>query len=134
MTVLKALTIWRPWSDAIAASVKLIENRSWKPPASAIGSQIAIHSGKKFDHDAAKEILSSGLWVPPSEDESPAGAIVAVAMLENVVEESDSPWFTGRYGWVFSDVQRLANPVWCRGAQGLWQVPDDVASSVVEEV
>jgi hypothetical protein len=33
----------------------------------------------------------------------------------------------GRFAWVLGDVRRLPNPIHCRGALGLWTVPDDIA-------
>ena len=39
---------------------------------------------------------------------------------------SPGPWFVGPYGWVLTDVVTLAEPVPCKGAQGLWTVPPDV--------
>lgn len=39
---------------------------------------------------------------------------------------SPGPWFIGPYGWVLTDVVTLAEPVPCKGAQGLWTVPPEV--------
>lgn len=36
--------------------------------------------------------------------------------------------------WRLEDVRRLAEPVDCRGAQGLWDVPDDIAAAVRERI
>ena len=52
--------------------------------------------------------------------------IVAVAAFGGAVTESESPWFGGPVGWVLSDIIVLPEPVPCRGAQGLWDIPDDV--------
>lgn len=49
---MKALTLWRPWSDAIVRGSKRVENRPWAPPASALGQVIAIHAGARFDSEA----------------------------------------------------------------------------------
>jgi hypothetical protein len=40
----------------------------------------------------------------------------------------------GRFGWVLADIQALAEPVPCRGAQGLWPVPADVAAAVTTQL
>jgi hypothetical protein len=55
------------------------------------------------------------------------------ARMTGVVTESADPWFTGPYGWTLDDVVALPAPVPCRGAQGLWPVPDDVAALVIEQ-
>jgi hypothetical protein len=36
----------------------------------------------------------------------------------------------GRYGWVLTNVRRLAEPVLCRGHLGLWDVPADVEQAI----
>jgi hypothetical protein len=50
---MKALTLWQPWSWAIAHAGKRIENRTWRPLGCVINQQIAIHAGKQLDLDAA---------------------------------------------------------------------------------
>lgn len=44
---LKALTVWQPWANLIAAGHKPYEFRSWKPPAKMVGQRIAIHAGSR---------------------------------------------------------------------------------------
>lgn len=39
-------------------------------------------------------------------------------------------WFFGPIGYVLRDVRALATPVPCRGWQGFWTLPDDVAARV----
>lgn len=56
--------------------------------------------------------------------------IVAVARLERVITESDSPWFFGPYGFVLADVTVLPEPVACKGAQKFWKLPTDVLAQV----
>jgi hypothetical protein len=40
----------------------------------------------------------------------------------------------GPYGWLLEDVVALRETVPCKGAQGLWTVPPDVAARVLEQV
>lgn len=134
---MKALTVWNPWAWAIARGLKPIENRTWKPPTPLLGEWIAIHAGKKLDRDPdsiaswrAMVEATEGRARPPlpktvSLGEMPASAIVAVARLVGVVEQSDDPWFVGPFGWVLEDVVAI-EPVKCSGALGLWEVPADV--------
>jgi hypothetical protein len=85
----------------------------------------------------------------------PLGAIVAIALLDHCgeiyragVRGQPRVWLSGgptevtepelsfgdytpgRYGWVFSNVYRLPEPVPCRGALGLWTVPSEVETVV----
>jgi hypothetical protein len=93
----------------------------------------------------------------------PLGAIVAVAELTNCIPSegfskvsevlklprwpipgkvfmaSDNEWVfgdlgPGRFGWVLSDVERLAEPIPCRGALGLWEVPDELVARINAQV
>jgi hypothetical protein len=56
--------------------------------------------------------------------------ICAVATFGGTVRESDSPWFCGPVGWVMTDVLVLPEAVPCKGAQGLWNVPDDALAKM----
>lgn len=132
MSPLKALTLWQPWAHAIAHLGKWIENRTWAPPASAIGEPLAIHAGKKLDREVAEDF---GL----RPDEIPIGCVVAVARLERVIcSKGDVPadqrlWWNGPIGWLLADVQAI-EPIPCRGAQGLWELPAEVEAAVVMAV
>lgn len=154
---MKALTLWRPWSDAIVAGAKPIENRTWAPPRGLLGQWIAIHGGKRWDEDGARWIIEEELWEPHPDAVSPQG-IVGAAQLIGVVEfrtrpsdrllvnawwgdrdaaqarlESAAPWFTGPIGWLFGDAVSI-DPVPCRGAQGLWTLPPDVDATVKQRM
>lgn len=45
----RALTVLQPWAWAIAHAGKLVENRTWAPPAYELCKPIAIHAGKRID-------------------------------------------------------------------------------------
>ena len=63
----------------------------------------------------------------------PHGAIVAVAKVDAISDPraKASPWaVVGQEQWRFGRVFALPDPVPCKGAQGLWRVPDDVAALV----
>jgi hypothetical protein len=142
----KALTIKQPWPDCIVCGWKRVENRTWKPPDDIIGTRIAIHAGKQFDHAGHRRlwkvsdvvgphgVVSFMGWLcftPTVHNRARFGAIVATAVVERVTTDGDSPWFTGPYGWVLRDVRSLKDPIPCRGAQGLWTVPEEVAARLM---
>jgi hypothetical protein len=54
------------------------------------------------------------------------GAIVGSIELGGAVMESESPWFFGPYGIRLANPVPLAQPVPCKGALGLFRLPDDV--------
>lgn len=119
---MRGLTLRRPWAWAICHAGKRIENRVWRPPASAIGGPIWIHAGVGEDPVGSAWIARQTGLVVPTASEWPGGRIVAQALLHAVVTASDDAWFGGPYGWVLADVELLSGPP-CRGRLGLWRVP-----------
>ncbi len=146
VAVVKALTLWRPWPWAILHMprelAKGVENRTWPPPPSIIGETIALHAGQRFDAEAldfiAARCLADGPLPPQRAEEHPLG-IVGVARVigcrdavQMVIPGCErlraprDPWFVGPVGWLLADTVALAEPVPCKGVQGLWVVPADV--------
>lgn len=117
---MRALTIKQPWASAIAAGIKRVENRTWPPPARLIGQRIAIHAGKATDPEGIAFCRQLG-WEPPVD--LPKGVIIATAIIDRVIDESDDPWFQGPLGWVLRDIE-IIEPVSCNGKLGLWPIPD----------
>lgn len=72
-------------------------------------------------------------WVDLHPDLIVTSAIVALHRVVRFVAPGiGGPWrFPDRFGW-YVEVLPLAEPVPCKGAQGLWRVPDDVAARVWE--
>jgi hypothetical protein len=139
---MKAITLWRPWEQAIVHGSKRIENRPWALWPHMIGKPIAVHAGKRYDIEAAESMRLSKLYDPPHPDDSPLG-IVGVMVVGSVVDESDpradrnvidNPWFNGPYGWVLTEVAALDEPIPARGMQGLWTLPHDVERRVLEQL
>ena len=136
---MKALTIWQPWAHFIANGEKRVENRDWRPPKDLVGGYLAIHAGKRYDKQGADwiRVEFAGVLnkVVPAHAELPQGAIVAVAVVDRVVDSADDspgwddPWFVGAFGWYLRDVVRI-EPVACNGAQKLWNVPERVLHQV----
>lgn len=155
-----AITLRHPWSFAIARLGKDIENRTWKPPRHLIGQTIAIHGGavpkgqalEDCKSDAAhiiREIWTSEYmrslprsttdWLKVDKERGHSSnwivpGIVATALLAEVVTESDSPWFSGPYGWVLEDVKPVDPPIPHTGARGLWEVDPDKAEQLMERL
>lgn len=140
---MKALSIKQPWLWAITDLNKRVENRTWKPAYKIVGQRIAFHASKQDDPHGENAIYYlAGPGLPP--EDIPRGAIVATARLCGwfdgdgyrfiwgkfipTFEQGDfvhNKWFFGPIGWVFDDIQKLSEPIPCRGARGLWDVPDE---------
>lgn len=74
----------------------------------------------------------------------PLGAIIAVADLVSCIrmpeakpvdamDEALGWWEDGRFAWRFENVRRFAVPLPWKGAQGLFEVPDEVLRVSLEE-
>lgn len=124
---LRALTLRQPWAWAVAHAGKRIENRTWRPPASLVGSWFLIHAGKALDSAAVASLAERGIVVPSDVER---GAFVAVARCGGWVTQSSDPWFLGPFGWVLTEVIPLPEPIPCRGRQGVWFPPPEVAYTV----
>lgn len=136
---MKILTLWQPWATLIALGVKLHETRSW---STRYRGPLAIHAAKRPICSGGRQVLDY-----LATHHHPAalkmahfdlGCIVAIANLVDVyptddVETTDEDWACGdfrpgRYAWLLDD--RLRCLATCKGAQGLRDVPPDVALSL----
>ncbi len=55
---MRALTLTPEWAWAVCRLGKRVENRTWAPPASAIGTTIALHAGSKRPDWPAVELMA----------------------------------------------------------------------------
>ena len=140
---MKAITLWPEWAYAIQKLGKDGENRSWRLPKSLVGEWIAIHAGvrgvhaavtsPRWDelrafHDTLRVIGVSGC---ASNAEDIRGHIVQLARFGNPTQNSGSKWAAGDGQWFWPIVERAEiGPVKCKGAQGLWDVPEDVMQDI----
>ena len=118
-----ALTIKQPHASAILHLGKNVENRKWTTPHRGL---IAIHAGKSLDKEAQPWIenaLGSDL---------PLGHVIGVVELADVVVRKRATKWTRKdhFHWLLRNARALADPVPCRGQQGLWTLPIGVAERV----
>jgi hypothetical protein len=139
---MKAISLWQPWASAIACGHKRIETRSWE---TLYRGKIAIHASKR-PIDSEGIVLLSLLSDYKFPGGFPLGAIVATCELEDVrlIEAggirvgghltplpSGAEYLLGdyrpsRFAWMLTNVVALAKPVFFRGRQGLFDVPDEL--------
>ncbi|MFC3074965.1 ASCH domain-containing protein [Shinella pollutisoli] len=128
-----ALSVRQPWTWAIAAGHKPVENRSWRAPNSALRYRgpVAIHAARGMTRDeyedAADFMRSIGVECPPAADLQ-RGGIVAIAIVTDIVKSMDSPWFFGPRGLVLDDVRPI-DFIPCAGQLGFfeWRRDDTLA-------
>ncbi len=106
----KALSIRQPWANAILFHGKPIENR---PRRTNYRGRIAIHASLydnweywKWSKESIEQAAGHAVTVPYPTDLLRGGIIGSVEIID-CVDNSDSPWFFGPYGYV------LANPEPC---------------------
>jgi len=123
---MKALTVCQPYAELIARLEKPIENRTWY---TSYRGPLVIQAGvsKAWMDDA-------GVYGIDDDQVLPFGAVVAVSQLVACLD-IQKPWpdrfsrlqrhehANGRWCWILEDVRRLAVPIPCGGARGLWPVP-----------
>lgn len=117
----RALSIRQPWAWAIVNAGKRIENRHCRTKHRG---PICIHASQHKNAGnhtiAVHEIWKAGNVDAPYLLDVQRGGIIATAEIVDCVETSDSPWFSGPYGWVLENVQPVPFiPV--KGALGLFR-------------
>jgi hypothetical protein len=147
---MKAISLWQPWAWLVAIGAKRFETRSWSTNHRGF---VAIHAASRWDrrlqHLAHSEPFKK-YWTRRDVDND-LGAIIAVAWLDNVMrsevaaklirlgdfkrilineELAFGNYTAGRYAFEFEDVARTAEPIFTRGYQKIWNLPEDVAAKV----
>lgn len=157
---MKALTIIQPFAHLIALPEshpehKRVENRHWLAPAWLVGQELAIHAGlaKRYDGTPVAEIAEE---YDLAQAELVFGAVVAVARVVARVQVVDmgggdrrpilvGTFVPGQYAWlqshqhcegpygiVLANVRPLPKPLPWKGAQGLWNIPDEAIRKAME--
>ncbi len=136
---MRALTLKRPWTDAILAGEKDFENRSWPLPTGLFDRDVALHAGKSYDREGAEWMWTEGIYVPPGNQKSPRGIVAVVSFDFQVRPDgpndiANSPWFCGPYGWHIQVKHVFEKPIPCKGALGFWRLPEDLRALVKEQM
>lgn len=121
--MIPALSIRQPWAWLIVNGHKDIENRTW---ATTFSGRVLIHAGKTPpDWDEINYETCAGEYgvIVPREG-LPLGGIVGEAVMVGCVEKSDSPWFSGPFGFVMCE-QKVRPFVPFRGMLGFFNVPPE---------
>jgi hypothetical protein len=147
---MKALSIKQPWAWSICAGHKDIENRNWRigrnPQYGTYQSQqadfgltvpcrIYVHAGKNPDDSTGFRSFFGIMKKLHFESDANIiynnyfhlgqilGAIIGEVDIVDCVDKSDSPWFTGKYGFVLTNPALYDIPIPCRGQLGFF-TPD----------
>lgn len=132
---MKALSIRQPWAWLILYAGKDIENRTW---STRFRGPVLIHAGKSPDY-AAIDLIGAGLHPVTGQADAAvagrfmaayrdngnviaAGGIVGRVVIDGCVEQHDSPWFQGPFGFVLRDPEPVVFAP-CSGQLGFFE-PD----------
>lgn len=135
---MKALTIDALWAWAILEGLKRVENRVWRRD---YRGRLVIHAGTNTSREAGirAALQKAGVRDLPSTQQLDAlrGHLVGTVELADIVaidgapqQVRSEPFCEGPYCWLLSDPRRLKRPVPCRGAQQLWNVPDELVAKL----
>jgi len=131
--ILRALTLWEPWLQAILDGHKMVENRSWEPSGVLLDGPLvlALHAGRFDRKDAEWCRQTFGLAFDARDPrwEARRGKVLALAVVEGVSGPggpggSRSPWAFGPRCWWLRFVTPTPDLPALRGHQGLWSLPD----------
>jgi hypothetical protein len=144
---MKCISLWQPWASLMAMGQKRIETRSWP---TAYRGPLAIHAAKTWNREIAAMVAVEPFrsvlgvnWHDTAFHKDgkttvlPRGAIIAVVDLvdcreiteKNAVsgnERAFGDYTPGRFGWITKNLRVLPAPVPFKGAQGLFEVPDEL--------
>lgn len=126
---MKALSIQQPWAwlivnAAVYAEPKLVENRSRK---TSHRGPFLVHASKTFDLRGYRRVLEFRpdlLDMIPKPHQFEYGGFIGVANLVDCVDDVDSMWFAGQWGYVLEEYPRTLPFVPYKGALGFFNVDD----------
>ena len=107
---MKALSIQQPWAWLIVHGHKDIENRTWSP---TFRGAFYVHASSKLYGTVQDRIDIRARWwtrkgiLIPEDKDLPRGGIVGRAVVLEVVEHSNSPWFEGPFGLLLDEAKPL---------------------------
>jgi len=108
----QAISIRQPWAWLIVNGWKNIENRMWR---TSYRGPVLIHAAKGMTQDEynACRLFMAGFCDPdrdiklPHPVEFERGGIVGVATILDCVDDHESEWFCGEWGFVMADARPL---------------------------
>jgi ASCH domain len=110
---MKALSVRQPWAHFIVRGYKPVENRQWW---TQYRGPLLIHAAKgmtKFEYEDCMELAAAiarftAIEIPlPAFEELERGGIAGRADLVACVSDHDSPWFSGKFGFVLQNAKPL---------------------------
>ena len=134
---LKIISVRAPWWWYIVRGLKDIENRDWW---TGYRGPVLIHASKWWslpavsgDTESAERMRAAAGKAPTSgkkftfrEMRDYGGHIVGSATIVDCVQETESPWFVGKFGFVLTDQKQFETPIPFKARLGLFDAPADI--------
>lgn len=118
---IKALSIKQPYPHHIFHNGKDVENRDWP---TRVRGWFIVHAGvSKSELDKDDDLHQA----------MPRGGVVGMARIVDCVEQMDSDWFFGRYGFVLRDAFSLPL-ISVKGQLGFFHLPAEICQQVADAV
>jgi hypothetical protein len=112
-----ALSVQQPWAWLIVNGLKDIENRTWP---TRVRGDVLIHAGKRFDREGyrfVQRMIAEGESLDlPAPEQFERGGIVGMTRITGCVEDHNSIWFFGPYGFTLD--RRASRPLPFRPVRG----------------
>lgn len=146
---MKVLSLTQPWASLVAIGEKCVETRSWgtrhRGPLAIAAAKGMPRACKDLILDRVfSDALVRGGYKTPRPILELCGHIVAIVdvvdclptdgyfvqrRLGQLVESGRSEcvfgdYSVGRFGWLTTNLRRLARPIPAKGTLGLWEYPD----------
>ncbi|MFF3967913.1 hypothetical protein ACFYZI_40955 [Streptomyces griseorubiginosus] len=131
---IRGISVSQPWTTAIVAGAKTIENRprpwSWR-------GLVLLHAGLQIDRSALRMPLVARTI---RGRDLPIGAVIGVARLTGCHQDPDgtppcTEWAElGLWHLELTDVQELALPIPARGQLGPWKPTEDLVAQVRQQL
>jgi len=122
MAAVPALSVQQPWASLLVSGAKDVENRTWR---TKYRGWLFVHASKLPDPGALGIATEHGLTG------APLGVLLGAVRIVDCVRDYESDWaMPDQWHWVIDGAKPLPAPVPCRGALGLWNLPEDVAAQI----
>ena len=131
---MKALSIRQPWAHLILHGGKDIENRDWR---TSVRGRVLVHASKGMTRDEYEDAYDTAMVCNPSIlfptfEALQRGGIMGSIEIVDCVNQSESPWFFGDWGFVLREPKILPFTPW-RGQLGFFDVPEDALPRIVAQ-
>jgi hypothetical protein len=133
---MKAISLWQPWASLWCSRRKVHETRRWRCPHRG---WLLVHATKRFGPNDPLRLILDDEFGPHWAKDLPTGALIGRV---NVVDcqptrtsfgdaaASDDrvcgDFAPGRFAWKRDEFRLFDQPIPYRGAQGIFNVPDEL--------